>query len=360
MNNSLFINKKVLITGCTGFKGSWLSIWLNLLGAKIYGLALEPPTNPSLYVEAKLDNIVENKILDIRDSIKVANLINEIRPDYIFHLAAQPLVQYAYLNPIETWQTNVIGTVNILDALRTLDTKCIGVIITSDKCYENQEWLWGYRETDSLGGDDPYSASKGSAELAFRSYYKSFFSNTKLTNSRIASARAGNVIGGGDWAENRIVPDCIKAWSKDLTVEIKSPNSTRPFQHVLEPLSGYISLAENLNLIDEINGQSFNFGPLSNSNYKVIDVVEELSKSWEKSKWKINNNKNEFRESKLLKLNCDKALSLLNWEPTLNFEKTMQLTSNWYFDFYNKKDFNVFEKCCRQIREFCSNIKVRH
>ena len=279
MNNSLFIDKKVLITGCTGFKGSWLSIWLNLLGSRIYGLALEPPTNPSLYVEAKLDKIIENNILDIRDSIKVSNLINEIKPDYIFHLAAQPLVQYAYLNPMETWQTNVIGTVNILDSLRALDTKCIGVIITSDKCYENQEWLWGYRETDSLGGDDPYSASKGSAELAFKSYYKSFFSNTKLTKIRIASARAGNVIGGGDWAENRIVPDCIKAWSKDLTVEIKSPRSTRPFQHVLEPLSGYILLAEKLSLLEEINGQSFNFGPLSNSNHKVIDVVQELSKN---------------------------------------------------------------------------------
>ncbi len=361
LNNSLFINKKVLITGCTGFKGSWLSIWLNLLGAKIYGLALKPPTNPSLYDEAKLENIVENNIIDIRDSTKVTNLINKIKPDYIFHLAAQPLVQYSYLNPVETWQTNVIGTVNILDSLRTLDTKCIGVIITSDKCYENQEWVWGYREADSLGGDDPYSASKGSAELAFKSYYKSFFSKKSFTKTRVASARAGNVIGGGDWAENRIVPDCIKAWERNLPVEIKSPKSTRPFQHVLEPLSGYILLAEKLNLLEEINGQSFNFGPLSNSNHEVIDVVQELSKNWEKSKWKIiNNNKNEFRESKLLKLNCDKALSLLNWEPTLNFEKTMQLTSKWYFDFYNKKDFNVFEKCCSQIREFCSNIKVTH
>ena len=359
-NNSLFINKKILITGCTGFKGSWLSIWLNILGAKIYGLALKPPTKPSLFDEAKLENIVENNIIDIRDSKKVTNLINKIKPDYIFHLAAQPLVHHSYLNPIETWHTNVMGTVNILDSLRTLDKKCIGVIITSDKCYENQEWLWGYRETDSLGGDDPYSASKGSAELAFKSYYKSFFYDSKCVKTRVASARAGNVIGGGDWAENRIVPDCIKAWSKDLTVVIKSPKSTRPFQHVLEPLSGYISLAEKLNLIEEINGQSFNFGPLSNANYNVIDVVKELSKNWESSKWKISTNKNEFSESKLLKLNCDKALSLLNWEPTLNFEKTMQLTSNWYFDFYNKNGFNVFEKCCEQINEFSSNIKVAH
>jgi len=360
-NNSIFINKKVLITGCTGFKGSWLSIWLNLLGAEIYGLALKPPTNPSLYDEAKLENIVENNIIDIRDSTKVSNLINKIKPDYIFHLAAQPLVQYSYLNPVETWQTNVIGTVNILDSLRTLDTKCIGVIITSDKCYENQEWVWGYRETDSLGGDDPYSASKGSAELAFKSYYKSFFSNKSFTKTRVASARAGNVIGGGDWAENRIVPDCIKAWSQNLAVEIKSPKSTRPFQHVLEPLSGYISLAEKLNLREEINGHSFNFGPLSNSNHEVLNVVKELSKNWEKSKWEINNkNQNSFGESKLLKLNCDKALSILNWEPTLDFEKTMQLTSNWYFGFYNKNNFNAFEKCCDQIKEFCSNINVKH
>ena len=356
-NNHLFINKKILITGCTGFKGSWLSIWLNLLGAKLYGLALEPPTNPSLYEKANLEKIIENNFIDIRNSEKVSNLIRRINPDYIFHLAAQPLVKNSYIKPIETWETNVLGTVNILDSLRFLEKKCIGVIITSDKCYENQEWEWGYRETDILGGSDPYSASKGSAELAFKSYFKSFFSNSLSPNIRIASARAGNVIGGGDWAENRIVPDCIKSWIKEIHVEIKSPNSTRPFQHVLEPLSGYISLAEKLNTLNEINGESFNFGPLSSSNYRVIDVVKALSRNWENAKWELSIKKNNFNESKLLKLNCDKALSLLRWEPTLDFETTMRLTGDWYYDFYNKKDFNVLENCRNQIKGFSSKQK---
>ncbi len=358
-DNLIFANKKVLITGCTGFKGSWLSIWLHLLGAKIYGLALEPPTNPSLYVEAKLKNIVDNKVINIKDADKVSALIKNIEPDFIFHLAAQPLVKYSYLEPIETWQTNLMGTVNILDSLRLLDKKCIGVIITSDKCYENQEWEWGYRETDQLGGSDPYSASKGASELAFSSYYRSFFSDKSLTKIRIASARAGNVIGGGDWAENRIVPDCIKAWVKNSTVEIKSPNSTRPFQHVLEPLSGYISLAQKLNSDDNISGQSFNFGPASNSNYKVIEIVKKLSDSWGNPKWEITKNATPFYESKLLKLNCDKALSLINWEPTLNFENTMRFTSEWYYNFYENKCTDIFGKCCDQIIEFSKlNQKV--
>ena len=233
LESSFFFNKKVLITGNTGFKGSWLSIWLNLLGAKIYGLALDPPTNPSLFKKAKLNEISINYTLDIKDSEKVINLIARIKPDYIFHLAAQPLVKYSYSNPVETWQTNVMGTVNILESLRILKNKCIGIIITSDKCYENQEWEWGYRENDKLGGSDPYSGSKGCAELAFNSYYKSFFSDSSVNNIKIASARAGNVIGGGDWAKDRIIPDCIKAWSQEMTVNIKSPESTTPFQHVL-------------------------------------------------------------------------------------------------------------------------------
>ena len=357
-NSQIFLGKKILITGSTGFKGSWLSIWLNLLGARLYGLALEPPTKPSLFEEANLDQVIENHIIDIKCSTKVSNLVNDISPDFIFHLAAQPLVKYSYSNPIETWKTNVIGTVNILDSLRLLNKKCTGIIITSDKCYENQEWEWGYRESDRLGGSDPYSASKGSAEIAFNSYFKSFFSCNSVSNIRIASARAGNVIGGGDWAENRLVPDCIKAWRKNLPVKIKSPNSTRPFQHVLEPLSGYISLAEKLTLNESLSGHSFNFGPSSNDNYKVIDVVSQLSKKWDNSTWKIDESSNEFSESKLLKLNCDKALSLINWSPSLDFEKTMGLTADWYYGFYNEKNFNVFEASCRQIQEFISNKKI--
>ena len=356
-NKHTFRDKKVLITGNTGFKGSWLSIWLDLLGAEIYGLAQEAPTKPSLFEEAGLGTIIKNNIIDIKDSKKVSDLVKYIQPDFIFHLAAQPLVNISYLNPIETWETNLIGTVNILDSMRFLTKKCVGVIITSDKCYENQEWEWGYRESDSLGGSDPYSASKGSAELAFRSYYKSFFINKDLTNIRIASARAGNVIGGGDWADNRIVPDCIRAWKNKLPVEIKSPNSTRPFQHVLEPLSGYILLAEKLISDKSLSGESFNFGPSSNANYKVIDLVSELSKKWDQSKWEININLNKYSETKLLKLNCDKALSLINWQPTLDFQTTMELTGSWYYDFYNKKDFDVFETCCEQIQKFIISKK---
>ena len=352
MNNNCFSNKKVLITGNTGFKGSWLSIWLDLLGAKIYGLALDPPTNPSLFEKANLIDVIENNIIDIKDTDKVINIIKKIEPDYIFHLAAQPIVSLSYLRTVETWKTNVIGTVNILESLRLLNNECISIIITSDKCYENQEWEWGYRENDLLGGNDPYSASKGSAELAFNSYYRSFFSNYYDNKIKICSARAGNVIGGGDWADNRIVPDCIKAWAKGNPVDIKSPKSTRPFQHVLEPLNGYITLAEKLKSNKKLSGHSFNFGPPSNFNYQVIDVVKELSKKWTNSSWEINAKQNKYSESKLLKLNCDKALSLLNWEPILDFKTTIDMTSDWYYSFYKNEKLNVLEKCRQQIKDF--------
>ena len=352
LNNNCFSKKKVLITGNTGFKGSWLSIWLDLLGAKIYGLALHPPTNPSLFEKANLDYIVQNNITDIKDTEKVIKTITEIKPDYIFHLAAQPIVSLSYSKTVETWNTNVIGTVNVLESLRLLNNECIGIIITSDKCYENQEWEWGYRENDLLGGADPYSASKGSAELAFSSYQRSFFSNNSDNKIRICSARAGNVIGGGDWADNRIVPDCIKAWIKGNTVDIKSPESTRPFQHVLEPLNGYITLAEKLKLNKKLSGHSFNFGPPSNFNYKVIDVVKELSKKWTDASWEINAKQTKYSESKLLKLNCDKALSLLNWEPTLDFNTTINMTSDWYYSFYKNKNLDVLEKCRKQIKDY--------
>lgn len=352
-----FLNKKVLITGNTGFKGSWLTIWLNILGAKLYGLALDPPTKPSLFEEANLKNIIETYNVDIREYSQVHNYVKRIKPDYIFHLAAQPLVKESYLEPLKTWQTNVIGTVNILESIRYLGRDCIGVIITSDKCYENKEWEWGYRETDDLGGDDPYSASKGSAELAIKSYYKSYFSINKNFDIRIASSRAGNVIGGGDWADNRIVPDCVKAWNENNSVKINSPYSTRPFQHVLEPLGGYISLARNLSMNKNLSGHAFNFGPPSNANYKVIDVVKELGKKWDNASWEINISEKKYKESRLLKLNCDKALSMLNWEPKLNFNQTMGITSDWYFDFYNRKNLNVYNKCFEQIKNYIENKK---
>jgi len=347
---STFRGKRVLITGNTGFKGSWLTIWLLSLGAEIYGIALDPPTKPSIFNKAKLFDLINHHFINIQDHIKVSNLIKDIKPDFIFHLAAQPIVKYSYENPIETWKTNVNGTINVLDSLRLLDKKCTSIFITSDKCYANSEWVWGYRENDLLGGDDPYSASKGAAEIAIKSYKKSFFDNGKIF---IASARAGNVIGGGDWAQDRIVPDCMRAWSQNQTVEIRSGNSTRPWQHVLEPLSGYLKLAKELDANPKLNGNSFNFGPNSNQNFTVVEVVKELSKHWDGSSWKENKDKlNKIKESQLLKLNCDKALHLLNWSPSLNFEETIDLTINWYYRFYKDNLFDIFEKCTEQIKQY--------
>ena len=251
-----FNAKTVLITGHTGFKGSWLAAWLKQLGAKVVGIALDPPTEPSHFFAAQLaDGMVDLRI-DIRNQVALEEAIVSAQPDFVFHLAAQALVRRAYEHPVETWQTNLLGTLHVLEALRKLDKPCAAVIITSDKCYDNVEWVWGYRETDAMGGPDPYSASKGAAELSIRSYIKSYF--PKATSKvRIASARAGNVIGGGDWAADRIVPDCVRAWSSDNFVEFRNPHSTRPWQHVLEPLSGYLTLGEKLYENNRFNGETF-------------------------------------------------------------------------------------------------------
>jgi len=230
MLSSIFEQKKVLITGHTGFKGVWLSHWLNQMGANIVGLALDPPTNPSHFTASNLAELIDDYRVDIRNRIELEKYVLDVQPDFVFHLAAQALVRQSYEDPLETWNTNVLGTLHVLEALRKLDKKCIAVIVTSDKCYENIEWVWGYRETDAMGGPDPYSASKGAAELAIRSHIKSFFSKNKV---RIASARAGNVIGGGDWADHRIIPDCVKSWSTGDLVSLRNPYATRPWQHVL-------------------------------------------------------------------------------------------------------------------------------
>ena len=351
---NIFNDKKVLITGHTGFKGSWLSIWLNFLGAKVYGISENIPTKPSNFIANKLNDFVIDHRADICEIEKIKNIISEIKPDYLFHLAAQPLVGIAYSDPYLTWKTNTLGTVSILEALNQLKTKCISVLITSDKCYENVEWEWGYRENDKIGGIDPYSASKGGAELAIKSYTNCFFNKGDI---KIGVGRAGNVIGGGDWSPYRLVPDCIKSWSKNKKVVIRNPISTRPWQHVLEPLSGYLSLAYNLSIDEKCRGEAYNFGPAANQNFTVIDVVKEMSKNWEKVQWEVNK-ENNFKESGLLKLNCDKALTDLNWEPVWDFQETIFHTVDWYKTYYEKQT-DILELSIKQIEAYSSAARIK-
>jgi CDP-glucose 4,6-dehydratase len=330
-----FNGKTVMVTGHTGFKGSWLTLWLHSLGAKIIGLSLDPPTSPSHFDSAGIAGFIADHRLDIRDSQGVINFVRKHQPDFVFHLAAQPLVRKSYSDPLETWQTNVLGVANVLEALRGVHGPCVGVIITSDKCYDNVEWVWGYRETDSLGGADPYSASKGAAELVIRSYVKSYFLDENC-NIKIASARAGNVIGGGDWAQDRIVPDCMRAWSQGDEVELRNPHATRPWQHVLEPLSGYLALASAMSERPVLHGEAFNFGPHSDVTQSVGDLVNEIARHWDKVRWKdISEQEQGPYESGLLKLNCDKALHLLQWQAVMNFEETVKMTAEWYREYYN-------------------------
>ena len=347
-----FNNKKVLITGHTGFKGSWLGYSLKFLNAKVFGISLNVPTSPSHY---NLDKSIytEDLRIDIRNLDELKDAIKRISPNFIFHLAAQPIVLDSYTNPIDTFKTNSIGTLNIFEAIRSMDNNCSSVIITSDKCYENVEKTSGYIESDRLGGKDPYSASKGCAELIFHSYYHSFFSND-LSKYRIATARAGNVIGGGDWANNRLVPDCMRSWSRNEDVVIRSPESTRPWQHVLEPISGYLKLATLLNLDENIIGESFNFGPSENLNKTVKDLVDKLKKPWQESSYKIEQI-DKVNEANLLQLNCEKAHSKLNWSQELTFDQTAEWTSDWYYKFYNSSKVDAFKLTQKQISYYFNN-----
>jgi CDP-glucose 4,6-dehydratase len=345
--------KTVLITGHTGFKGAWLTLWLTQLGAKVIGVSNYIPTSPSHFEAAELNKKIADYRVDLRDKFGLLKIVQAERPDFVFHLAAQAIVRKSYLDPSETWETNVIGTLNILDCLRELPKKCIAIIITSDKCYDNVEWVWGYRETDALGGPDPYSASKGAAELVIKSHVKSFFSGDD-NQILIASARAGNVIGGGDWATDRVIPDCVRAWSVGHEVELRSPNATRPWQHVLEPLCGYLTLAVALENKPNLHGESFNFGPKDLRDNSVIDLVSEMSKHWKMVKWKdVSSEYNGPHESVLLKLNCDKSNYHLGWQAVLNFEETVELTASWYKAYYSKVK-SIFSISSDQI-EFFTN-----
>lgn len=329
-----FTAKTVLVTGHTGFKGSWLIAWLKRLGAHVVGIALDPITNPSHFVSANLHEGIDDLRIDIRDQATLEHAILSAQPDFVFHLAAQALVRRSYEDPMVTWHTNVFGTLHLLEALRKLDKPCSAVIITSDKCYDNVEWVWGYREIDALGGPDPYSASKGAAELAIKSHIKSYFPAAS-SQVRIASARAGNVIGGGDWSLDRIVPDCVKAWSSGNSVELRNPSSTRPWQHVLEPLSGYLNLALALSRQPELHGEPLNFGPSAHRTYSVLELVEQMALHWDQVRWlDVSHSSTGPYESGLLKLNCDKAFHNLGWHALLDFEDTVRLTTEWYRSYY--------------------------
>jgi len=346
-----FKGKKVLVTGHTGFKGSWLSMWLTALGADVIGYSAYFPSIPCNFKVCGLDKRLTHVEGDIRNLDTLTSVFKKYKPEIVFHLAAQPLVRESYKNPKLTFDTNIGGTVNVLECIRSATNVKAAVIITSDKCYRNMEWLWGYKETDIMGGDDPYSASKGCAEIICNSYIKSFFPKGKNL-PRVATTRAGNVIGGGDWAIDRIVPDSIRAFSKGKQVIIRNPNATRPWQHVLEPLSGYLWLAAHLLNSAELHGEAFNFGPDHKVDKSVAELLAAFSTYWgEKAKWKFIDKKDNRKESTLLKLSCDKALNLLDWSATLSFEDTIRFTAEWYTSYYRTKK-EMFDYSMTQIKDY--------
>ena len=358
MKNKLkkfFRNKKIIVTGHTGFKGSWLTLWLSLLGAKVTGISIGYPTTPSHFKAISLKDNINHKSLDIRNFKNLQKTINQIQPDFIFHLAAQSLVNKSYTDPLLTWSSNTIGSINILETLKKIKKNCTVIMITSDKSYKNLEIKRGYKENDMLGGHDPYSASKASAELAIQSYIKSYFLNKK--NIKIAVARAGNVVGGGDWSENRIFPDCLKSWSNNKRVLIRNPQSTRPWQHVIEAVYGYLLLAIKLKQNPKLHGHAFNFGPSTKKNYKVRDLVLILGKNWKKFKWQIKKEKNNLLETNLLKLNSEKAKKILKWRTILTFKETIIMTSNWYKE-YTLRPKKIWNFSKAQIEKYQKKINI--
>lgn len=350
-----YAGKRVLVTGHTGFKGAWLTTWLLSLGAEVCGYSIGVPTTPSLFELGDIASRVRHEIGDIRDGARFGSVVESFRPEFVFHLAAQAIVSLSYRDPLETLSTNVIGTASVLQALRSVDWPCIAVIITSDKCYENVEWPWGYRETDRLGGKDVYSASKGAAEIAFHSFLHSFFAKPDGP-VRLTTSRAGNVIGGGDWAADRIVADCIRAWTgqDQGLVQIRSPRATRPWQHVLEPLSGYLLLASRMVGDPGLHGESFNFGPRAEQNSTVVDLLRDLAEIWghedPSGSFSIVGDV-PFHEAGLLKLNCDKALLALRWEPNLSYRECVEMTAGWYREVL-KEGANALEVTTGQIRRY--------
>ena len=340
--------KKVFLTGHTGFKGSWLSLWLQSLGADVKGFALQPPTTPSLFYEANVGDEMESVIGDIRDLELFKKTIVSFTPDILIHLAAQPLVRLSYSDPVTTFSTNVIGTVNVLEAARLCQKLKAIVVVTSDKCYENKEWNWGYREIEPMGGYDPYSSSKGCAELVTSAYRRSFFNIDQSPS--VATARAGNVIGGGDWATDRLIPDILHSFENSNPVIIRNPLSTRPWQHVLEPLSGYLLLAQKLFKEGNKFSGAWNFGPKDEDCKTVSWILNEMVSRWGSgASWKLDKNNNPH-EANFLKLDCSKAASELKWYPKWNLEHTLDLIVKWHKDWKNGR--NMREACLNEIMSY--------
>ncbi len=340
MNSEFWSGKKVLITGHTGFKGSWLSLWLQHRDVKVTGLALDPPTTPSLFDIANVADGMTSIIGDIRNGAVVKDAFDRCTPDIVIHMAAQPLVLYSYDNPVETYETNVMGTVHILEACRQSDSVKAAVMITTDKCYENKEWVWGYREDEPMGGYDPYSNSKGCSELVISAYRQSYF-NAGGHHAAIASTRAGNVIGGGDWAADRLIPDFMNAILENKPVIIRSPTSIRPWQHVLEPLNGYLMLAENLYTNKTDFSEAWNFGPDQSDAREVQWIINRIAKLWgEGAKWRLDK-KPHPHEATYLKLDCSKAHTLLGWHPRLSLATTLQWIVEWYKHYRDSSDMRA-------------------
>jgi CDP-glucose 4,6-dehydratase len=350
INASFWNGKKVFITGHTGFKGGWLTFWLNMMGAKVTGYSLPAPTTPSFFDAVNLSSICNHQIGDIRDYALLNKCLQDSQAEIVFHMAAQPLVRKSYRDPLETYSTNVMGTANLLQALRENNTVKSCIIITTDKCYENNEWDWGYRENDRLGGHDPYSNSKACTELVTAAFYKSFFQTEKKIG--LATVRAGNVIGGGDFADDRLIPDIYRAIQNQVELKIRYPQSTRPWQHVLVPLSGYLQLAEKNYAEPELYSEPFNFGPKDEDCISVGELVKECSKAWGVKLPVVLENNQMLHEAKFLKLDISKAANRLKWHPLWNVNRALQESAIWYKSFRENK--NMAEVTRKQISDFLS------
>lgn len=354
-NPNFWRGKRVLLTGHTGFKGSWLSLWLQSMGASLLGIALDPLTKPALFHVARVAEGMEHRIVDIRDFASVKMQFDEFRPEIVIHMAAQPLVRYSYQKPIETYATNVMGTVHVLEAARQVGSVKVVINVTTDKCYENHEWVWSYRENEPMGGYDPYSSSKGCSELVTSAYRRSFFEHSGIA---LASVRAGNVIGGGDWSVDRLIPDLLRAFENKVPAVIRSPNAIRPWQHVLDPLSGYLMLAQALYEEGEKYSSGWNFGPNDDNVKPVQWIVEQMISMWDGNTTWIHDNGDHPYEANYLKLDISKAKNQLGWKPVFNLDQALKKIVDWHKAWLSDADMRLL--CEQQIGEYHIGIQILH